>query len=54
MTMLILVAALVPLLVLGGVIALVVTLIKKQTTMESKTRALDVFVYVGITYHFCN
>jgi hypothetical protein len=48
MTILILVAALIPILILGGVIALVVALIRKQTTMESKTKALDVFVYLGI------
>jgi hypothetical protein len=48
MTILILVAVLIPILILGGVIALVVSFIKKQTTMESKTKALDVFMYVGI------
>jgi hypothetical protein len=48
MTILILVAALIPILILGGVIALVVALIRKQTTMESKTKALDVFVYLGV------
>ncbi len=48
MTILILVAVLVPLLVAAAIGALVYLLIKKQTTMESKTKALDVFVYIGI------
>lgn len=34
--------------VLGGVVALMVTLIKKNTTMESKTKAVDVFAYLAI------
>ncbi len=49
MTILILVAVLIPLLIIGGVITLIYLLIKKNThSMESKTKALDVFLYLGI------
>jgi hypothetical protein len=48
MTAIILLALLVPLLVLGGIVALVVSLIRKNQTMESKTKAFDVFVYLGV------
>lgn len=49
MTILILVAVLFPLLVIGGIATVVYLLIKKHNnSMESKTRALDVFVYLGI------
>lgn len=41
-------ALLMLLLVLGGIVALVVSLIRKNTTMESKTKAVDVFVYVAV------
>ena len=49
MTIFILVALLVPLLVIVGVGTLLYMLITKHTThMESKTKALDVLVYLGI------
>ncbi len=48
MTTIILIVLAVLLLVLGGIVALVVSLIRKNTTMESKTKAVDVFVYAGI------
>ncbi len=48
MTIFILVAVLVPLLVAAAIGAFIYLLIKKNTTMESKTKALDVFVYLGI------
>lgn len=49
MTILILVALLVPLLLIVGVGSAVYLLIKKNTnSMEPKTRAVDVFVYLGI------
>jgi hypothetical protein len=48
MTILILVAVLIPLLIILGVGSLVYFIIKKNSHMESKTKALDVFVYLGI------
>ena len=49
MAAIIIVALMIPVLVIGGILALIVSLIRKNTTtMESKTKALDVFVYVGI------
>jgi hypothetical protein len=48
MTALILLALLIPVLILGGVVALVVSLIRKNPNMESKTKAVDVFVYLGV------
>jgi hypothetical protein len=49
MTTLIIVAALIPVLIIGAVVALLYFLIRnKVTTMEPKTRAVDVFVYLGI------
>lgn len=49
MTTIILVGLLVPVLIIAGVVSLIVSLIRKNTSpMESKTKALDVFVYVGI------
>lgn len=48
MTILILVAVLLPLLVILGIGTLIYFIVKKNTHMESKTKALDVFVYLGI------
>lgn len=48
MAVIIILAALVPLLAVIGAGILVYFLIKKHTTMESKTKAIDVFVYLGI------
>ncbi len=49
MTIFILVGLLIPLLILGGFGALIYFLVKKNTnSMESKTKALDVFMYLGI------
>jgi len=49
MTIFILVGLLIPLLLVVGVGTLIYLLIKKNTnSMESKTKALDVFVYLGI------
>lgn len=50
MTIFILVAALIPLLALAGIGALIYFLITKNNTtnMESKTKAIDIFVYLGI------
>lgn len=45
----IILALMIPVLIAGGIVALIVSLIRKNnSTMESKTKALDVFAYIGI------
>jgi hypothetical protein len=48
MTLVMLIGLLVPLLVIAGVGMLVYFLINKNNAMETKTKALDVFMYVGL------